>query len=58
LKHVRNGSFNTLEREVKMNLAYRDFTPIRLGKVPDAKPLARIEQALGGEVIANGMSGW
>jgi transposase, IS5 family len=52
LKHVRNWSFDTLEREVKMNLAYRDFTHIGLGKVPDAKTLARIAQALGGEVIA------
>jgi len=51
LKHVRNWSFDTLEREVKMNLAYRDFTCIGLGKVPDAKTLARITQALGGEVM-------
>jgi IS5 family transposase len=52
LKHLRNWSFDTLEREVKMNLAYRDFTRIGLGKVPDAKTLARIAQALGSEVIA------
>ncbi len=52
LKHVRNWSFDTLEREVRMNLAYRDFARIGLGKVPDAKTLARIAQALGGEVIA------
>lgn len=52
LKHVGNWSFDSLEREVKMNLAYRDFTRIGLGKVPDAKTLARIAQALGGEVIA------
>jgi transposase, IS5 family len=52
LKHVRNWSFDTLEREVKLNLAYRDFAQIGLGKVPDAKTLARIAQALGGEVIA------
>ena len=52
LKHVRNWSFATLEREVRMNLAYRDFTRIGMGKVPDAKTLARIAQALGGEVIA------
>jgi transposase, IS5 family len=52
LKHVRNWSFDTLEREVKMNLAYRDFTRIGLGKVPDAKTLARIAQLLEGEVIA------
>src|SRR5947209_20626236 len=52
LKHVRNWSFDTLEREVKMKLSYRDFTHVGLGKVPDAKTLARIAQALGGEVIA------
>src|ERR1700694_646377 len=52
LKHVRNWSFDTLEREVKLNLAYRDFTRIGMGKVPDAKTLARIAQALGGEGIA------
>jgi IS5 family transposase len=52
LKHVRNWSFDTLEREVRMNLAYRDFTRIGMGKVPDAKTVARIAQALGGEVIA------
>lgn len=52
LKHVRNWSFDTLEREVRMNLAYRDYARIGLGKVPDAKTLARIAQALGGEVIA------
>ncbi len=52
LKHVRNWSFDTLEREVRMNLCYRDFARIGMGKVPDAKTLARIAQALGGEVIA------
>ncbi len=51
LKHVRNWSFDTLEREVTLNLAYRDFARIGLGKVPDAKTLARIAQALRGEVI-------
>ena len=52
LKHVRNWSFDTLEREVRANLVYRDFTRVGMGKVPDAKTLARIAQALGGEVIA------
>ena len=52
LKHVRNWSFDTLEREVRANLVYRDFTRIGMGKVPDAKTLARIAQALEGEVIA------
>jgi IS5 family transposase len=51
LKHVRNWSFDALEREVRMNLAYRDFARIGMGKVPDAKTLARIAQALGGAVI-------
>jgi transposase-like protein DUF772/DDE family transposase len=47
LKHVRNWSFDVLEREVRMNLAYRDFARIGLGKVPDAKTLARIAQEKG-----------
>jgi IS5 family transposase len=51
LKHVRNWSFDTLEREVAANLVYRDFTRIGVRKVPDAKTLARIAQALGGEVM-------
>lgn len=51
LKHVRNWSFDTLEREVTLNLAYREFVRIGLNKVPDAKTLARIAQALGGEII-------
>lgn len=52
LKHVRNWSYEVLEREVRANLAYRDFSRVGLGKVPDAKTLARIGQALGGEVVA------
>jgi IS5 family transposase len=51
LKHVRNWSFDRLEREVALNLGYREFTRIGLEKVPDAKALARIAQALGGDVI-------
>jgi len=51
LKHVRNWSFDTLEREVTLNLAYREFVRIGLNRVPDAKTLARIAQALGGEGI-------
>jgi IS5 family transposase len=52
LKHVRNWSFDALEREVTLNLAYRDFARIGLNKVPDAKTMARIAQALDGQVIA------
>src|SRR5688572_27216729 len=53
LKHVRNWSYDVLEREVRANLAYRDFCRIGLGKVPDAKTLARIGQAVTGNVIAD-----
>lgn len=52
LKHVRKWSYDTLEREVRANLVYRDFTRIGLDKVPDAKTLARIGQAVTGDVIA------
>jgi len=52
LKHVRNWSYDILEREVRANLAYRDFCRIGLSKVPDAKTLARIGQVISGDVIA------
>ena len=51
LKHVRNWSFQELEREVRPNLLYREFTRIGSGKVPDAKTLGRQALALGPEVI-------
>jgi IS5 family transposase len=51
LKHVRNWSYDTLEREVRANLVYRAFTRIGDEKVPDAKTLARLGQAIGPEVI-------
>lgn len=40
-----------LEREVRANLVYRDCTRIGSQKVPDAKTLVRIGQALGPKVI-------
>ena len=43
LKHVRNWSYDTLEREVRANLVYRAFTRIGDEKVPDAKTLARLD---------------
>ena len=52
LKHVRNWSFDVLEREVRANVVYRHFTRIGFDKVPDAKTLGRIARALGPEVIA------
>jgi len=41
LKHLRNWSYAILEREVRANLVYRDFTRIGAGKVPDAKTMGR-----------------
>jgi IS5 family transposase len=42
LKHIRNWSYDVLEREVRANLVYRGFTRIGDEKVPDAKTLARL----------------
>jgi IS5 family transposase len=52
LKHVRAWSFASLEREVRTNLLYREFTRVRGGKVPDAKTLGRLAQAIGPDVVA------
>ena len=51
LKHVRNWSYGIVEREVRANLVYRDFTRVGGGKVPDAKTMGRWGVALGSEVI-------
>lgn len=51
LKHVRNWGYDTLEREVRANLVYRSFCRIGMEKVPDAKALVRLGQAVGPEVI-------
>ena len=51
LKHLRNWSYATLEREVRTNLVYRAFTRIGGGKVPDAKTMGRWGIALGPTVI-------
>jgi len=51
LKHVRNWSYGVLEREVRANLVYREFTHVGAGKVPDAKTLGRIGIALGPSVV-------
>jgi transposase, IS5 family len=50
LKHVKNWSYETLEREVRANLVYRDFTRIGGEAVPDSKTMVRLGQALGPEV--------
>jgi IS5 family transposase len=51
LKHVRNWSYATVEREVRTNLVYRAFTRIGGGPVPDAKTMGRWGVAIGPEVI-------
>ena len=51
LKHMRNWSYRVLEREVRANLVYRQFTRVGAEKVPDAKTLGRLALALGPEII-------
>jgi IS5 family transposase len=51
LKHVRNWSYATLEREVRTNLVYRAFTRIGGGPVPDAKTMGRWGLAVRPEVV-------
>jgi transposase-like protein DUF772/DDE family transposase len=51
LKHVRNWSYDVLEREVRANLVYRDFTRVGGGKTPDAKTMGRWGLALGPAVL-------
>ncbi len=51
LKHLRNWSYEALEREVRANLVYRSFARIGMEKVPDAKTLGRLGQAIGPESI-------
>ena len=52
LKHVRSWSYEALEREVRANLVYRDFTRVGGAKMPDAKTMGRWGVALGPQVIA------
>jgi IS5 family transposase len=51
LKHMRNWSYATLEREVRANLVYRQFTRVGAQKVPDAKTLGKLGVALGPQII-------
>lgn len=51
LKHIRNWSYEVLEREVRANLVYRDFTRVGGGKMPDAKTMGRWGTALGPQVF-------
>jgi len=51
LKHLRNWSYEVLEREVRANLVYRRFTRIGMEKVPDAKSILRLANTIGPETI-------
>ena len=51
LKHIRNWSFDVVEREVRPTLLHRELTRVYAGKVPDSKALGRQALALGPEVI-------
>src|ERR1700722_6665761 len=51
LKHIRNWSYDVLEREVRANPVHRAFTRIGNEKVPDAKTLVRLGQLMGAKVI-------
>jgi IS5 family transposase len=53
LKHVRDWSYEVLEREVRANLIYRTFARIGAEKVPDAKTLGRLGQVVGPDVVAD-----
>jgi IS5 family transposase len=51
LKHIRNLSYAALEREVRANLVYRDFTRVGGRKMPDAKTVGRWGLAIGPQVL-------
>lgn len=51
LKHMRNWSYETLVREVRANLVYRQFTRIGAERAPDDKTMVKLGQALGPEVV-------
>src|SRR6266478_8229550 len=51
LKHVRNWSYAVMEREVRANLVYRQFTRVGAAKVPDAKTVGKLGIALGPHII-------
>jgi IS5 family transposase len=58
LKHMRNWSYGVLEREVRANLVYRDFTRVGGAKMPDAKTMGRWGVAVGPTVVKQIQTGW
>ena len=51
LKHIRNWSYQVLEREVRANLVYRDFHARGRREGAGAKTMGRWGVALGPEVV-------
>ena len=51
LKHVRDWSYETLSREVRANLVYREFTRVGGEKVPDDRTMGNLARQLGPDVI-------
>src|SRR5215471_2763647 len=51
LKHLRDWSYDELEREVRGSLVYRRFCRIDAGKVPDAKTMVRLGQLVDGPTL-------
>jgi IS5 family transposase len=51
LRHLRNWSYQSLEREVNGSLVYRQFCRIGADKVPDAKTLIRLGQLVDGPAL-------
>ena len=47
-----------LEREVRANLVYRDFTRVGAAKTPDAKTMGRWGVAVGPDVVKQIRKGW
>src|SRR6187549_962663 len=54
LKHLRDWSYDELEREVTGSLVYRRFCRIAAGKVPDAKTMVRLGQVIDGPTLCHG----
>lgn len=51
LKHIRNLSYGALEREVRANLVYHNFTRVSGGKMPGAKTMGKWGVAVGPQVL-------
>src|SRR5260221_5499266 len=51
LKHMRNWRYGALEREVRANLVYRDFTRVGGTQMPDAKTMGPLCGAVGPHAI-------